>query len=386
MPDFQGVMKKSTILAALFALLVFCPSKLLWAAAQPEAVATATAYDADGLSHLGIYEIEQAIQADTLNVELWRASARLMGRQGHAALARGRWDMVLTLAPKDKEARQALADLGAPPAIPESVTKLDAVPEPGLGLWISGGGRPQVEAVNAYNRKAPARQHVRYVFVRAGQWVLDKTRSRWALDLDQALIAGDTLGGDATVHLWIAGDVRGAEDVDPITWERMAQDLAATIKADRRLNGVHLAPKRGGPALYPLYAALRRCLSVPLSVQVPADETEAFRYADFVVLRPVAVNADEKAYHGRVRDLSAAFLRTATTAQGKAMVGLSGLGAGDAAAAYANGRRAICEALPREAGAFLGVAVWGLVADDEGVCSDLAPEVWKQMQLPLERP
>ncbi|HTA17434.1 MAG TPA: hypothetical protein VK786_06790, partial [bacterium] len=120
-----------------------------------------------------------------------------------------------------------------------------------------------------------------------------------------------------------------------------------------------------------------------------AGDAEAFQYADFLVLRPVAPKGAPAAYAGRIRDLSADFVQTAEACGGKAMVGLSGLGGpGDLSPGqwYSKGRHAVSASLPKNYDAFLGVSVWGLVADGEGGVFDLTPDVWTQMQLPVEHP
>jgi hypothetical protein len=307
----------------------------------------------------------------------------LLGSSGHPALALARWKRLLALLPGDEEALGAITDAGLQNPLPEPGPKLDPAPEAGLGLWLSGGGRPQVAAVNAYNLKAPQAQHVRYLFVRSGGWTLDGSRSHWDLDLAQARIAAELLAGDAHVHLWLDGSVQGAAGVDAATWARLAAELAQAVASDKRLAGVHLYPHEGGKALYPLCAELRKRLTVPLSLAVPAVQPEAFRYADMVVLRPRRQQGDLATYQGWVRDLTSAFLRSASAAGGKGMVGLSGLGGGEA---FDAGRAAVSQALPLDGSGFLGLVVWGLVADADGVNADLAPQVWSSMQQPVERP
>jgi len=375
-------------LLALFAFLAFCqaaPAAGADSVAQDLSTAAQANVDA-GHPHLAIYDLEKAIQASPDDPDLLRACARLLDQTGHPALAAEHWRRLADLLPFDTEARVALTDAGGPPSLPESLTRAPLTLDPGLGLWMNGGGRDQVKQVNAYNTRAPQGQHVRYLFVHVGRWVLDGEQSRWDLDLDQALIAADTLAGDASVQVWIDGEAQGAENVDPITWERLAAELADRVQVQRHFGGVHLAARCCNKALYPLYAALRRRLTVPLSLEVGGDEPEAFQYADFVVLKPVTAKGDAPAYAGRVSDLAAGFLNTAQAVGGKAMVGLSGLGADDAGKWYEDGRHALSGALPREGDTFMGVAVWGLVADDEGTVSVLAPDVWKQMELPVVRP
>lgn len=374
-----------------FAALVFCPTQQGWADdGVVQALSQAAQTNADaGYPSLALYDLENALRVSPDNPELWRASARLMSSTGHPRLARDRWQHVLDLLPGDPEAVAALQDLTGPPALPEDLPHLAPAPGLGLGLWMSGGGRAQVDTVNLYNNKAPQDQHVRYLFVLSGQWILDGPNSRWDLDLDQALIAADELGGDSSVYVWINGTTQGAENIDPVTWERLAAELADQVQVKHHLGGVLLNPRCCGAALFPLEAALRHRLTVPLGVEVGAGDAEAFQYADFLVLRPAAPKGDPAAYAGRIRDLSADFVQTAEACGGKAMVGLSGLGGrGDLSPAqwYSNGRHAVSASLPKNYDAFLGVSVWGLVADGEGGVFELSPDVWTQMQLPVEHP
>jgi hypothetical protein len=346
------------------------------------AQAQAEQLQAQGAPHVAIHQLDAAVRAGG-GAEDLRAEARLLASTGHPSLALERWKRLLALLPEDAEAAGAISDAALQNPLPEPGPKLDPAPESGLGLWVAGGGRPQIAQVNAYNLKAPQAQHVRYLFVRAGGWTLDGSRSKWTLDLAQARMAGELLAGDAHVHLWLDGSVQGAGSVDAATWSRLAAELAQAVASDKRLAGVHLYPHEGGKALYPLCAELRKKLSVPLSLAVPAVQPEAFRYADMVVLRPRRQQGSLDAHKGWVRDLTAAFLRSANDENGKAMVGLSALGGGEG---FAAGRQALSEALPLDPTHFLGVSVWGLVADEEGRSNELAPEVWSAMQLPVERP
>jgi hypothetical protein len=259
---------------------------------------------------------------------------------------------------------------------------LAATPEPGRGVWLSGGGSDEFKAINAYNSEAPMGQKVRYLFVKAGQWVLDGGRSHWDLDLDQAVIAADSQSGDSYIYLWIDGTSQGAESMSAQDWERMATDMEGILQS-KRLGGLYLAPRCCGRALYPLYAALRRHLDLPLSVEVGADEPTAFPYADFLVLRPVPASGDEATYKGMTQDLTAAFVTSAQDAGAKILVGVSGLGAKDPERWYADAILGLKLSLPLQGDSFMGVAVWGLVADDEGVMSALAPAIWRQMEIPI---
>ena len=364
--------------AALLILALAAPP----VARAADAASRADAQVAAGWPHLAIHTLDQAVQAVPRAGEL-RAEARLLASTGHPGLASQRWRALLRLRPGDPEALGALSDAALGEALPVPGPKLQATPDPGLGLWVSGGGRPQLDAVNAYNLAAPVGQHVRYLFVRAGTWTLDGSRSHWTLDLAQARMAAQLLAGDASVHLWLDGSVRGARRVDPGTWARLAAELARALAVDPRLAGVQLYPHEGGPALYPLCAALRRVLTVPLSLAVPADQPDAFRYADFVVLRPQPQRGSEADQLGWVRDLAAPFLRSAAAQGGWGMVGLA---AREGLDGFMAGRGGLSQALPQDGSGFLGLAVWGLVADDEGRCADLAPGVWSAMQAPLERP
>jgi hypothetical protein len=375
------------LFSALFAALVFCPPAP--GRAETPSVQTlsynATANANAGYPHLAIYDLERALAQDPNNLSLLRTDARLLASTGHPRLARVRWGQLIGLSPGDPEALAALQDVTVTSAPLQAVVKADTAPEGGLGLWMSGGGRDQVKAVNVYNTATPSGQHVRYLFVRVGSWVLDGGQSRWDLDMDQALIAADELGGDATVYLWLDGSSQGAANVDAATWERMATELAGQV-AQHRLGGVLLAPACCDAPLYPLYAALRRHLNTPLGVEVPADEPAVYQVADFAVLRPVAPGGDLVTYQDRVQDLATQFLATATAVGGKGMVGLNGLNGTDPAKWFEDGRHAVTKALPLQGDAFLGLAVWGLVADDEGQVSELVPDLWKLMQLPLEHP
>ncbi|HTB23370.1 MAG TPA: tetratricopeptide repeat protein [bacterium] len=375
-----------------FALLAFCPKPGRADQGLAQALSRAAqANDDSGRPYLALYDLDKALGVSPEDPELWRASARLMFSTGHPALARERWLRVIELLPGDREAAAALQDLSGPPAMPVSVPKVTPAPGLGLGLWMSGGSRAQVDTVNVYNSKAPEGQHVRYLFVLSGKWILDGPNSRWDLDLDQALMAADELGGDSSVYVWINGDTQGAENVDPVTWERLAGELVDQVQVKHHLGGVFLNPRCCGAALYPLEDALRRRLTVPLAVETGAADAADFDYADFLVLRPLPPKGDAASYAGRVRDLTAGFLGTAQAVGGKAMIGLSGLGGPPVTDAenpsqwYTQGRQAVAAALPKNYDSFLGVAVWGLVADDEGGVFELAPDVWTQMQLPVER-
>ena len=202
----------------------------------------------------------------------------------------------------------------------------------------------------------------------------------------EAVIAADVLGGDCHVNLWLDGTTSGATQVDAATWNRMASELSAVVDADHRLGGVHLYPHEGGKALYPLYAALRRKLKVPLSVATPGSAPDLFQYVDFAVLRPQPCRGDDATYSDRVRDMAAGFLLAATANNGLAMVGVSGLGTPTAGTWYQNARMAVTAAQPIGSSALMGLSVWGLVSDDEGRTSELDPDVWRQMALPLGAP
>lgn len=369
-------------LPAVVLMLALAAPTASTAAQAPDAMANANAQVMAGCSHLAIHTLDQAVQAGPQAGEL-RTEARLLAATGHSALAAQRWRALLRLRPGDAEALGALSDAALGEELPVPGPKLQATPDPGLGLWVSGGGRPQLDAVNAYNLAAPLGQHVRYLFVRAGTWTLDGSRSHWTLDLAQARMAAQLLAGDAAVHLWLDGSVRGARRVDPGTWTRLAADLARALASDPRLAGVQLYPHEGGPGIYPLCAALRRVLTVPLSLAVPADQPEAFRYADFVVLRPQPQRGSVADQVGWVRDLAAPFLHSAAAQGAWGMVGLDAMEAPDV---FTAGRAGLSQALPQGGAGFLGLAVWGLVADDEGRCADLAPGVWNAMQVPLEQP
>lgn len=383
----QGSMKIRSMISMLFVIFLACIPGHGHAAYATlgSLLADAKAYADSGYPHLAIYDLEKALALAPGNPVALRTEARLLSETGAPALARQRWAELLEAAPGDTEASNALADSGGPPALVESVPKADPAPPSGLGLWISGGSRDQIREVNTYNAAAPQGQHVRYLFVESGQWVLAGGDSHWNLDLDQALMASDQLGGDAAIYLWITGSSQGAENIDPVTWERLAGELADQVEA-HHFGGVHLAADCCDEPMMPLYTALRRRLKVPLSVEVGANEPAVFEVADFVVLKPVKAVGELASYDGRVRDMAALFLATAAEYGGKAMVGVSGLAAKDPELWYKDARHAVSLGLPKEGDAFLGVAVWGLVADDEGVVSDLVPDVWKQMQLPLAHP
>lgn len=344
-------------------------------------VKQAEANAAAGHYHVAIYFLEKALAESPKNVTIWRASARLLDKTGHPALARMRWKHVADLAPGDPEAIRALRNQTATPTQPMANPKLNATPEPGVGMWLSGGSREQIKMISAYNSKSPMGQRVRYLFVKSGEWILDGDNSHWNLDLDQALMAIAEQGGDVDVYLWIEGSSQGAENISASTWERLGTELATAVQANR-LGGIDLSPSCCGEQLYPLYAALRRHLGVPLCVEVGADEPSIFQYADFVVLRPVPASGSIDAYKDRVQDLAAGFLKTAHDVDGKAMVGLSGLGPSDSAQWFTNARRALSVVLPSDGNAFLGVSVWGLVADDEGRISQLAPGIWINCRFP----
>jgi hypothetical protein len=296
------------------------------------------------------------------------------------------WRRLAELLPRDPEVIAALAGTTTAETLPEPGPKLATPPEPGLGLWVSGGGRDQISAVNVYNSKAPQGQQVRYVFVYAGSWILAGQHSHWALDLRQAVIAAEVLGGDCHVNLWLDGLAGGATQVDPATWDRMAAELSDVVDGDHRIGGVHLYPLDGGKALYPLYAALRRKLKVALSVATPGASPDLFRYVDFAVLRPVPCDGADAIYSDRVRDMASAFLVAATANNGLAMIGISGLGTPTAGTWYQDARLAVTAAQPIGSNALMGLSVWGLVADDEGRTSDLSDDVLRQMALPLGTP
>jgi hypothetical protein len=373
---------------AFFAVLAFCPpaqglaegASVLALSADAQAQANA------GYPHLAINDLERALAKDPNNVQLLRTDARLLAKCGLPKMAHDRWSRLAELSPEDAEAMAALRDVTVTAVTTVVVPTAANTPEAGLGLWMSGGGRDQVKEVNQYNAVSPQGQHVRYLFVRAGEWVLDGGRTHWDLDLDQALIAADELGGDATVYLWLDGNSEGAEQVSAATWDRMADEVSQAV-AQHHLGGLLMAPACCGAPLYPFYTALRAKLNGAfLAVQVASDEPEVFQHADFAVLRPVPPKGDPGTYKDMVQDMAALFLRTADSVGGKAMVGLSGLAAKDPIQWYADGRHAVTSALPLQGSSFLGVSVWGLVADDEGQVSDLPQAVWKQMQLPLEHP
>jgi hypothetical protein len=380
-------MKKSAFVCAFFAALVFgaplpaddAPAPVNWrSAAQTDG--------ARGLVYLSAYDDEKALAENPNDPQLLRATARALDLGGHHELAVAHWRRLAELIPRDPEAVAALAGTTTASALPEPGPKLATPPEPGLGLWVSGGGRDQISAVNVYNSKAPQGQQVHYVFVQAGSWTLSGPHSHWSLDLRQAVIAADVLGGDCHVNLWLDGVSGGATQVDTPTWDRMAAELSDTVDGDHRIGGVHLYPHDGGTALYPLYAALRRKLKVPLSVATPGAAPDLFRYVDFAVLRPVPCSGDAATYSDRVRDMASAFLVAATANNGMGMVGVSGLGTPTAGTWYHTARLAVTAAQPTGSGALLGMSVWGLVADDEGRISDLDEDVWRQMALPLGTP
>jgi len=380
-------MKKSAFICAFFAALVFCaPLPADDAPAPKDWRANAQTDGAQGLVYLSTYDNEQALAQNPNDTQLLRTVARQLERGGHHALALERWQRLGRLLPGDPEVAAALAGTSTAEALPEPGPKLATPPEPGLGLWVSGGGRDQISAVNVYNAKAPQGQQVRYVFVHAGSWSLEGSQSHWSLDLRQAVIAADVLGGDCHVNLWLDGTTSGATQVDAATWNRMASELSAVVDADHRLGGVHLYPHEGGKALYPLYAALRRKLKVPLSVATPGSAPDLFQYVDFAVLRPQPCRGDDATYSDRVRDMAAGFLLAATANNGLAMVGVSGLGTPTAGTWYQNARMAVTAAQPIGSSALMGLSVWGLVSDDEGRTSELDPDVWRQMALPLGAP
>jgi hypothetical protein len=380
-------MKKSAFVCAFFAALVFSLPLPADDAPMPKNwPAQAQSDGHQGLMYLSTYDNEQALASDPYNVQLLRTVAHQLEQGGHHALAVEHWRRLAKLSPRDPEAVAALAGTTTAEVLPAPGPKLATPPEPGLGLWVSGGGRDQISAINVYNGKAPQGQQVRYVFVHAGTWTLAGPRSHWSLDLRQALIAADVLGGDCHVNLWLDGLTGGATQVNDATWDRMASELAATVDADKRLGGVHIYPLDGGKALYPLYAALRRKLKVPLSVATPGSAPDLFQYVDFAVLRPQPCKGDDATYTDQVRDMAAGFLLAATANSGLAMVGVSGLGTPTAGTWYQSARMAVTAAQPIGSGALMGLAVWGLVADDEGRASDLDPDVWRQMALPLGAP
>ncbi|HTB33900.1 MAG TPA: hypothetical protein VK842_03495 [bacterium] len=380
-------MKKSAFICAFFVALAFgAPLRSDDAPAPTHWSSAAQSDSARGLVYLSAYDDEKALAENPNDPQLLRATARALELGGHHALALVHWRRLAELSPRDPEVVAALAGTTTAATLPEPGPKLATPPEPGLGLWISGGGRDQISTVNVYNSKAPQGQQVHYAFVQAGTWALSGRSSHWSLDLRQAVIAADVLGGDCHVNLWLDGVSSGATQVDPATWDRMASELSAVVDADRRIGGVHIYPHDGGKALFPLYAALRRKLKVPLSVATPGADPDLFRYVDFAVLRPVPCQGDAATYSDRVRDMASAFLIAATANNGLAMVGVSGLGTPTAGTWYQGARLAVTAAQPIGSNALLGLSVWGLVADDEGRISSLDDDVWRQMALPLGTP
>ena len=377
-------MKKSAFICAFFAALFFAVPLLADVAPAPKNWPREAQSDAaQGRVYLSAYDDEKALEQNPNDPSLIRAAARQLEIGGHHRLALVHWKRLAQLLRKDPEAVAALAGSTTAQVLPEPGPKLATPPEPGLGLWVSGGGRDQISAVNVYNSKAPQAQQVRYVFVKAGSWILRGSKSHWSLNLRQAIIAADVLGGDCHVNLWLGGVSGGATQVDNATWERMAAELSATVDGDRRIGGVHLFPRDGGKALYPLYAALRRKLKVALSVATPGSAPDLFRYVDFAVLRPQPCTGNSDEYSDRTRDLAAAFLHSAMANNGLGMVGVNGLGTPTAGTWYEAARLAVTQAQPIGSNGLLGLAVWGLVADEEGRTADLDADIWRQMALPL---
>jgi hypothetical protein len=338
-----------------------------------------------GNFHIAAYDLEQALLQSPDDVNLQRACARQMDKTGNPALARRHWLRVAELAYGDSEAASALQSTALPVSMAAGTASAAQSLEPGLGLWIGGGGREQVAKINTYNSKAALGQRVRYLFVKAGQWVLDRDLSGWDLDLDFALVASAEQAGDADVYLWLDGSSQGAESVRPEVWERMAADLAATVQT-RHFGGVLLSPRCCSRSLFPLMAALRRHLNRPLAVEVNGDESAIFGQADFVVLRPVPTVGNLNDYLGTIRDLASGVLRSAQTVKGRVLIGLSGVGPAPAERWFSQGRLALGLAIPLSGdNPLLGVSVWGMAADSDGVVLELAPQIWEQMQLPINQ-
>ncbi len=151
-----------------------------------------------------------------------------------------------------------------------------------------------------------------------------------------------------------------------------------------------LEPQPASAALFPLcYTALRRQLSLPVLVLVGSAEAVDFHYADVLVLKawPQAGESLES-YQARINDLIAPFLRAGEQAQGKSMVALSGKleTASPAAPFFEAGRKALNANLDKAPTSYLGYSVHGLLPLADGSQTDLEPEVWRLLSLPVAGP
>lgn len=355
------------------------------AASAAELADSARQFQAQGLSHLSSYQYEQALRQSPRDEALLRAEAGALAGNGYPGLARARWQQLLALHPGDPEATQALSAAEAPVVPPETVASTVAALEVGQGVWVNGDVSARVKRINAFNISAPRAQRLRHVFVAGGGIRIAQGRAQLSLDLRPSRIAGAGLAGEAQAHLWLSLSTRGAGGVAPSEWERLAGALAAALKDERRISGLHLSPDTASAALYPFYAALRKQLSIPISVLLLTLRPDDLGQVDLVVLRAWSKGMDPAAYALRVRDQVSRALRVAGAAQQKLMIGLPVRGAQGLAQLQA-GREAISASLGVDEPGPLGIALMGLVDDDSGASADWDPGVWDLAKLPVAGP
>ena len=366
----------------LFSILVF---SLCRNAAAGDAD-SAAAWVAQGQPHRGAQVLERAKDQGATDLATLQASARLLASTGHPRLAMQRWKEVLAADSGNAEAIEQLGVLAQAAALPEPASPTSTVIEPGQGLWVDGDIRAGVKTINTFNLKAPLRQRVRQTYVKSGQLLLVPGHCRWALDLRPLQMAADTQAGDTRAQLWIQVDGRRAEGLTSEDIERAATELADALKDEKRVSGLLLEPRPAKPSLYPLYTALRRHLPLlPLTVVVGSALPSDFAFADVLMLRAWPRDESVEAYRLRIGDEMKAFLRAGEKAGAKAMVALPGslAGAGKAAPYLEAGTKALSAALAVAPGAYIGYSLHGMLPKDDGTQTDLEPEVWALLSLPV---
>jgi hypothetical protein len=376
-----------------FLSLIFC----LCGAPPARAAASASDWQTDaavaenaGSPHLAAHDLEQAKALSPQDIQVLENSARLLAETGHPRLATLRYQELLAADPGNTEAAQRLLELKLLPVLPEPLSPTTAAPlDPGQALWLDGDIRASVKTINTYNLTAPLRQRVLQAYVSSGQLILKPGRSRWALDLRPCQMAADTLSGDSRAMLWVQVDARGVKGLGDDDWQRLASELDTILKGDKRISGLLLEPQPASAALFPLYTALRRQLSLPVLVLVGSAQAVDFHYADVLVLRAWPRTGESlTSYQARINDQIAPFLRAGEQAQGKSMVALSGklAVAGAAAPFFEAGRKALNANLDKAPTSYLGYSVHGLLPLADGTQTDLEPEVWRLLSLPVAGP
>jgi hypothetical protein len=386
-----------TLVFSLLLILAQIPGALGASPTVAELAQAARDAKARGESHRALYYLQQVLLIDPGNQSALRAQARLLAAEGYPVQAGQRWQQL----PLDAEAQQGLIAAAAvsqvASAAPAEPSPMDnggvgapeaaAAPslEAGQGVWVNGDLPGRIKAINAYNLKAPRLQRLRHVFVAAGSIHVVKGQPVLTLDLRPVRIAGSGLQGEAQAHLWLTVLARGARGVKPQAWQALAAELAAALKDERRISGIHLSPDTGTEALAPLFEALRAQLKLPLSILVPTATPADFQRVDLVVLRGWGRGTDLDAYSVRIRDQVSAFLKAAGPNQGKAMIGLPVRGP-QGAETFRAGRDAIGAVLTPDQPGPMGLGLMGLVDDSSGLSADWVPGVWQQAAIPVAGP